>query len=182
MAKKAIRENSKSDVDLTDTYIGQIFAKTSSPSTQSSVQTDLSTSDSSMSNYQGHDSLSRSQLISNQHKDLETLDLFHKALSEDEASRNQVCYYIKNGVLMRKWRPPDVPVEDEWTVKHQIVVPKLYRSEILSLAHENQMSGHLGVNKTYHKILNHFFWPGLKADVSKYCKSCREPNQAMSIF
>ena len=53
---------------------------------------------------------------------------------------------------MRKWRPPDVSAEDEWTVNHQIVIPRVYRPEILNLAHETPMSGHLGVNKTYHKI------------------------------
>ena len=64
------------------------------------------------------------------------------------------------------------------------MVPKIYRSEIVSLALETPMSGHLGVNKTYHKILNHFCWPGLKAYVSNYCRSCHtcqvvgEPNQA----
>ena len=35
------------------------------------------------------------------------------------------------------------------------------------------MSGHVGVNKTYHKILNHFYWPGLKTDVSNYFRSCQ---------
>ena len=65
------------------------------------------------------------------------------------------------------------------------MVPKLYRSEILSLAHETPMSGHLGVNKTYHKILNHFYWPGFKADVSNNCRSCHtcqvvwKPNQVI---
>ena len=59
---------------------------------------------------------------------------------------------------MRKWRSPEVPADEEWAVNHQIVVPKIYRSEILSLANETPMSGHLGVNK----ILNHFYWPGLK--------------------
>ena len=54
---------------------------------------------------------------------------------------------------MRKWRSP---AGDEWAVNHHFVVPKIYRSEILSLAHETPLSGHLGVNKTYHKILNHF--------------------------
>ena len=57
---------------------------------------------------------------------------------------------------MRKWRSPEVSADDELAVNHQIVVPKIYRSEILSLAHETPMSGHLGVNKTYPKILNHF--------------------------
>ena len=71
---------------------------------------------------------------------------------------------------MRKWRPPDVSAEDEWTVNHQNVIPRVYRPEILNLAHETPMSGHLGVNKTYHKILNHFYWPGIKSDVSQHCK------------
>ena len=74
---------------------------------------------------------------------------------------------------MRKWRSLEVPVDDEWAVNHQIVVPKIYRSEILSLAHETPLSGHVGVNNTYHKILNNFYWPGLKADVSNYCRSCQ---------
>ena len=86
---------------------------------------------------------------------------------------------------MRKWQPFDVPADDEWAVYHQIVVPKSYRHEILSIAHESPMSGHLGINKTYHKIINHFYWPGLKSDVSKYCKTCHtcqmvgKPNQTI---
>ena len=73
----------------------------------------------------------------------------------------------------------------EWTVNHQIVVQMVYRPEILNLAYETPMSGHLGVNKFYHKILNHFYWPGLKSDVSQHCKSCHtcqmvgQPNQTI---
>ena len=78
----------------------------------------------------------------------------------------------KNGILMRKWRLPDVSADDERTINHKIVVPMSHRPEILNLAHETPMAGHLGVNKTYHKILNHFFWLGLKSDVFQHCKSC----------
>ena len=86
---------------------------------------------------------------------------------------------------MRKWRPFDVPADDEWAVYYQIVVPKSYRHEILSIAHESPMSGHLGINKTCHKTIYHFYWPGLKSDVSKYCKTCHtcqmvgKPNQTI---
>ena len=84
---------------------------------------------------------------------------------------------------MRKWRPPDVSVEDEWAVKHQIVVPKSYRLEILSMAFETPLSGHMGVNKTCQKIFNHFYWPSLGKDLAEFCKSCHacqkvgKPNQ-----
>ena len=86
---------------------------------------------------------------------------------------------------MRKWRSPEVPADEEWAVSHQMMVPIIYRSDILSLAHETPMSGHFGVNKTYHKILDHFYRPGLKADVSNYCRSCHtcqvvgKPNQVI---
>ena len=58
---------------------------------------------------------------------------------------------------MRKWRPPDVPSDAEWAVKHQVVLPKSYRNGVLFMAHETHLAGHLGVSKTYNKILNHFF-------------------------
>ena len=65
-----------------------------------------------------------------------------------------------------------VPADNEEANNHHIVVSKIYRSEILSLAHETPMSGHSGLNKTYQKLLNHFYWPGLKEDISNYCRSC----------
>ena len=113
------------------------------------------------------------------------MPLLERALDEKEIDQVTVCFYVKNGILMRKWRPPDVSAEDEWTVNHQIVIPRVYRTESLNLAHETLMSGHLGLNKTYHKILNHFYWPGLKSDVSQFCKSCHtcqmvgKPNQTI---
>lgn len=78
----------------------------------------------------------------------------------------------KNGVLMRKWRPPDVPADDEWAVKCQIVVPKVYRPEILSMAHETPLARHMYVNKTQQRILSHFYWPNLRRDVADFCRSC----------
>ena len=68
-------------------------------------------------------------------------------------SQVPVCFYVKNDILVRKWRPPDVSADDEWTVNQQIVVHRAYRPEILSLAQETTISGHLSVNKTYHKLL-----------------------------
>ena len=56
--------------------------------------------------------------------------------------------------------------DTEWSVIYQIVIPLLYRKEIISMAHDTPMSGHLGVNKTNHKLFTHFYWPNLKKDVS----------------
>ena len=161
------------------------------PPSQFDIQTDFDTSrlnidlSPSISIDQGHDQQSRSQLCKEQHSDPEISPLFDRALDENEMSQVPVCYFVKNDILMRKWRPPDVSADDEWTVNHQIVAPRAYRPEILNLAHETPMSGHLGINKTYDKILKHFFWLGLKSDVSQHCKSCHtcqmvgKPNQTI---
>ena len=187
MSNKAILNAHNADVDLSDTIINQSFNDQVSQTVNNSLpkaETDLSTFFQHPNDHVS-DKMSRSKFTHEQQTDPEISDLFHKALSEEEASHVPVCYYTKNGVLMRKWRPPDVPADDEWTVSHQVVVPRSYRSEILNMAHETPMSGHLGVNKTYNKILNHFFWPGIKADVSRHCKSCHtcqmvgKPNQTI---
>ena len=190
MAKKAMLTENQSDVDLTDSFIGQSFKNEITKSLSHSLPDSIdctSVSDHFPSSLveEGHDIRSRSQLSKEQHKDPEISPLFQKAVSKMDLAQDPICFYIKNGILMRKWRSPEVPADDEWAVNHQIVVPKIYRSEILSLAHETPVSGHLGVNKTYQKILNHFYWPGLKADVSNYCRSCHtcqvvgKPNQVI---
>lgn len=88
-------------------------------------------------------------------------------------------FFLENGVLMRKWSPDS----SELNVVNQVVVPKGYRLQVLSLVHDSSLAGHLGVKKTYYRVLRNFFWPGLKTDVVKYCRSCHtcqivgKPNQ-----
>ncbi len=43
---------------------------------------------------------------------------------------------------------------------------------MLKLAHEHVLSGHLGVTKTFRRVSRYFYWPGLKLDVSNFCRSC----------
>ena len=135
MAKKAKQNNGMQDINLADTLIGQSFndeiSNSLSPS-QADIQTDFDTSRSNLdlSPSISNDQLSRSQLCKEQHNDPEISSLFDRALDENEMSQVPVCYYVKNDNLMRKWRPPDVSADEEWTVNHQIVVPRAYRPEI----------------------------------------------------
>lgn len=73
-------------------------------------------------------------------------------------------------MLLRKWRPVDAFPEDDWKTVNHIVVPKKYRKEILGLAHDFPLGGHLGVRKSHGRILAHFYWPALKRDVMEYSK------------
>ena len=120
-------------------------------------QPSVSNSQQSESDLQHNNNNNTSQLVIEQHNDPEIDLLFQEAIDEEEAKHNRVCYYIRNGILMCKWRPLTTPADQEWSVVHQIVVPEVYRSKILTIAHEHPLSGHLGVSKTYNKILQHFF-------------------------
>ncbi len=72
---------------------------------------------------------------------------------------------------MRKWKPSHSDAAD-WQVRYQIVLPTGYRLQVLKLAHELPLSGHLGVTKTFHRVSKYYFWPGLKSAVSDFCRSC----------
>ena len=132
-SKKKLSDEDKG-VEMADTFISQVFEEV--------VPKDLSGTksleeDDDISSWRKEAELnSRPHLIAEQHRDPEISPLFQRAVNENEVSQNPVCFFTKNGVLMRKWRPPDVPTDDEWAVKYQIVVPKVYRPGILSMAHE----------------------------------------------
>jgi hypothetical protein len=78
--------------------------------------------------------MSGSQLVEEQHSDPEIASLFPRVLPWNEISEVPVGYYEKNCVLVRKRRPPDAKSNEDWSVSHQIVVPKSYRENILSFA------------------------------------------------
>ena len=128
--------------------------------------------------------LSPSKLVTEQEQDMEILNIKNRALSEIEAEKVPVCYFVNSSnILMRKWRPPNVPASNEWCIVYQIVIPPIYRKDVLVLAHDTPFSGHLGIEKTYRKVLSHFYWPGLHGDVKKFCRTCHvcqlagKPNQ-----
>ena len=73
--------------------------------------------------------MSRSQLCKEQHNYPKILSLLERAFYEKEIDQVPVCFYVKKGILMRKWRPPDVSAE-VWTVNHQIVVPRVYSNQV----------------------------------------------------
>ncbi|GFU41070.1 retrovirus-related Pol polyprotein from transposon opus [Trichonephila clavipes] len=63
----------------------------------------------------------------------------------------------------------------------QLVIPKCRRTEVLRLAHTSVFSSHMGPKKTIERIKYSFFWEGLRADVKKFCESCKECQLTRSV-
>ena len=109
--------------------------------------------------------ITREQLISTQRGD-PSLEPYFELVANTEASKTKsLVFFLDNDLLMRRWSCPAAYGMD-WGVVNQVVVPAAYRNQVLALAHENPWSGHLGIRKTYDRILKHFFWPRLKTSVA----------------
>ncbi|GFO37447.1 reverse transcriptase [Plakobranchus ocellatus] len=53
----------------------------------------------------------------------------------------------------------------------QVILPKLLRRYVISVAHDSITDAHLGIKQMNDKILNNLYWPGMDGDVTRYCWS-----------
>ena len=71
---------------------------------------------------------------------------------------------------------PLVPDLEAW----KLVVPEEQRLDVLKKAHLESQAGHLGVEKTYHRLSLRYYWPGIYADVAKFVRQC-DPCQRSKV-
>ncbi|XP_062589077.1 uncharacterized protein LOC134250727 [Saccostrea cucullata] len=107
---------------------------------------------------------SRDKLVELQESD----DSLKSALSmaQDDTQEGKSYFQKQDGLLYRIFQ------KDSGEKFSQIVIPKTMRSKVMSLAHDTPLAGHLGNKKTRQRIMQHFFWPGMYIDISRFCKSC----------
>lgn len=60
-------------------------------------------------------------------------------------------------------------VESVW----KVVVAKQERDRVLYDVHDAPQSGHLEIEKTYTRIAQEYFWPGIFRDIVEYVKHCK---------
>ena len=92
----------------------------------------------------------------------------HGEKSGAVSTLNPPYFIVKNGLLYRRIQSVEGDVID------QLLVPKNYISRVLYLGHTHQLGAHLGVKKTYDRIVARFYWPGIKKAVENFCRTCPE--------
>ena len=83
----------------------------------------------------------------------------------ERSGRGHVSYVKKNGILYRLYMADGVQ-------KKQLCLPTQLRDDVLKLAHDSPMAGHLGDKKTRDRILADFYWPGMYNQIRQYCFTC----------
>ena len=88
----------------------------------------------------------------------------------DKVRNGTSFQYVKdNGLLYRKCLKSNRP---DKVGQLALVVPHKCRQTVLSVAHESPLAGHFSHRKTEMKITDHFYWPGMGADIRSFCRSC----------
>ncbi|KAJ1172354.1 hypothetical protein NDU88_004201 [Pleurodeles waltl] len=54
-----------------------------------------------------------------------------------------------------------------------LVVPQCFRAFLLGLAHDVPLAGHLGQDKTFERLVTHFYWPLMRRHSDAHCRSCQ---------
>ena len=81
------------------------------------------------------------------------------------------AYVLYQGVLYHRWDRTKVKPRLS-TSSYRAVIPTSLRSELLRQYHDGACGGHLGESKTYERIADKMFWPGMYRDISEYVLSC----------
>ncbi|XP_018949974.2 uncharacterized protein LOC109079250 isoform X1 [Cyprinus carpio] len=56
--------------------------------------------------------------------------------------------------------------------KTLLVVPRSKTEAVIEIAHAHPMAGHLGAQNTVQRLRDRFHWPGLEAEVHRFCQAC----------
>ena len=76
---------------------------------------------------------------------------------------------IIGGLLYKK-----IPVNITSTNEYALVVPQVFTHELITLAHDSMIGGHMGCRKTRQRIEAYFFWPKMHKMISSHVRTCHE--------
>ncbi|XP_068225764.1 uncharacterized protein [Palaemon carinicauda] len=79
-------------------------------------------------------------------------------------------FYVEKNILFRHYKSPKAPTSNSWHDCFQVVFPEPLRKPLLDLAHSTE--SHLGVNKTYKRLFEDFYWPEMRKDIKEFIASC----------
>ena len=75
---------------------------------------------------------------------------------------------VHDGILYSRWVTKTSPQG----YLLQLIAPQSLRSLIFKQLHSSHLAGHMGRDKTLMSVRRRFYWPGMSADIRRWCKQC----------
>jgi hypothetical protein len=79
-------------------------------------------------------------------------------------------YCVEDGILFRRYLANGKSQTENLIM--QVCLPKELINDVLRELHDEPYSGHLSVDKTWSKVFNRYYWPGMRQDIEHYIASC----------
>ena len=84
---------------------------------------------------------------------------------EDERKQQDGIFRLSRGVLYK------INISGRGR-KHLLVVPSILRRDIVKECHDSPTGGHFGIEKTWSKLNERYWWPSAKTSVVSFVSSC----------
>ena len=75
----------------------------------------------------------------------------------------------RDGILYRRW-----VIEATGQGRFEIVMPAVWRDEIIKMLHASPGAGHFGIKRTVERLRSRVYWPRLTDSVKRYCQQCEQ--------
>jgi hypothetical protein len=96
--------------------------------------------------------------------ELENAELPNNTVQKQLLAIKEKCF-VRDGILLYTYG-------EEEEKRELVVLPSQLVDEVIGNMHNAVYSGHLGVNKTWEKVKERFYRPGLATAVKEYIKYC----------
>ena len=108
--------------------------------------------------------VSKEALIKAQKEDEGLTKIFERAEKKEVIKYDKgavASYELSKGLLRRSY------TSENGRELRQVLIPKPLRPQVLKLAHDSILTGHLGVAKAIKRILAELYWPGITSEVTR---------------
>ena len=79
-------------------------------------------------------------------------------------------FTLKDGILYRV--VPTARMLKNGRPEHRAVIPSSLKHDILMANHNDLLTGHLGIKRTYDRICAKYYWKSMYRDVQEHCNTC----------
>ena len=70
-------------------------------------------------------------------------------------------YIVENGILYKRYKD-----------RKLLVVPETKLNKVLEAIHDHPMAGHMGIENTFNRVKENYYWKTMWKDIEHYVKSC----------
>ncbi len=93
---------------------------------------------------------------------------------DEEIARRVMCEYPSYALIphpdgaLYRLDSTERPIRKVW----RLVIPTPLRERVLAAHRDTENGGHSGVNRTFSRLAERYYWPGMFADVTRHIASC----------